>query len=158
MASQPRVRSTEEFANSLQETWDNDRSRQKAQVFKYELPSFEKGLGAVRLTKSDILSALVQVHKGRGEIQLHAHTAEEGFWWVVGGRVRFYGEHGPIAELGTNEGIHIPRGFKYRFETSSDAPLELLHVAAYVHKVADKRIDYTKMADDQVIYDFDGRM
>ena len=35
-----------------------------------------------------------------------------------------------IAELGPREGIHIPRGFYYWFESASDEVLELLQVEA----------------------------
>lgn len=100
-------------------------------VFKYTTPQMEKPKTIVRLCRSDILYSSVQVLKEGGENNLHAHNAQNGFWFVLSGRVKFYGEGDQvIAELGPHEGIHIPRGFYYWFESCSDELLELLQVEA----------------------------
>jgi len=100
-------------------------------VFKYTTPQTEKPKTIVRLCRSDLLYSSVQVLKEGGENNLHAHNAQNGFWFVLSGKVRFYGEGDKvIAELGPREGIHIPRGFYYWFESASDEVLELLQVEA----------------------------
>ena len=100
-------------------------------VFKYTTPQMEKPKMIVRLCRSDLLYSQVQVLKEGGENNLHAHNAQNGFWFVLSGRVKFYGEGDKvIAELGPREGIHIPRGFYYWFESASDEVLELLQVEA----------------------------
>ncbi|HKA44443.1 MAG TPA: cupin domain-containing protein [Burkholderiales bacterium] len=100
-------------------------------VFKYTTPQTEKPKTIVRLCRSDLLYSSVQVLKEGGENNLHAHNAQNGFWFVLSGKVRFYGEGDKvIAELGPREGIHIPRGFYYWFESVSDEVLELLQVEA----------------------------
>lgn len=100
-------------------------------VFKYTTPQTEKPKTIVRLCRSDLLYSSVQVLKEGGENNLHAHNAQNGFWFVLSGKVRFYGEGDKVlAELGPREGIHIPRGFYYWFESTGDEVLELLQVEA----------------------------
>jgi mannose-6-phosphate isomerase-like protein (cupin superfamily) len=100
-------------------------------VFKYTTPQTEKPKTIVRLCRSDLLYSSVQVLKEGGENNMHAHNAQNGFWFVLSGRVRFYGEGEKVlAELGPHEGIHIPRGFYYWFESCSHELLELLQVEA----------------------------
>lgn len=100
-------------------------------VFKYTTPPMKKPKTIVRLCRSDLLYSSVQVLKEGGENNLHAHNAQNGFFFVLSGKVKFYGEDDKvIAELGRHEGIHIPRGFYYWFESCSDEALELLQVEA----------------------------
>jgi oxalate decarboxylase/phosphoglucose isomerase-like protein (cupin superfamily) len=79
-----------------------------------------------------VISTVQVFQKGRGA-GLHAHPTEDGYWLVLGGRARFYGEdeHGEktiVAELGKHEGIYVPAGIKYGFENPDDEPLEFLRV------------------------------
>ena len=96
-------------------------------VFKYSTPEAGKAKTIVRLCRSDIMYASVHVLTHGGETNLHAHLAQDGFWMVLKGRARFYGEGNVlIADLGPNEGILVPRGFQYWFESGSSELLELL--------------------------------
>lgn len=118
------------------------------QVFTYQLPDLDRGKGIVWLARTDILRAGVQVVKEGGENNLHSHSGNDGFWFALSGRVRFYGEgDAVIAELGKHEGIVIPRGFKYWFESAGEAPLEILHGSAFDQKVQDRRTDYTPQTE-----------
>lgn len=103
----------------------------KATKFRYERPELAKPKTHVRLCRSDIMRAEVQVVREGGENNLHSHGGTDGFWMVLRGRVHFYGlGDEQIADLGPYEGIHIPRGFQYWFESASDEPLELLHISS----------------------------
>lgn len=104
------------------------------QLFKYQKPD-SAGRAAkhfVWLARTDRIIADVQVLKEGGENNLHSHAHMDGFWFVLGGRVRFYGGHDNqlIAELGKHEGILVPRDFPYWFESAGDEELELLQVEA----------------------------
>ena len=91
----------------------------------------EKPKAIVMLSKSDVMSAMVQFITKGGENYLHTHKAEDGFFLVLSGRARFKGEGDVLlGEFGTLEGIFVPRGFKYSLETASEEPLELLRVGA----------------------------
>jgi len=116
------------------------------QIFGYAKPNLRREKEIVPLCRTDILRADVQVVREGGENNLHAHTGNDGFWMVLAGRARFYAEGDvPLAELGRNQGIAIPRGFKYWFESAGEEPLELLHVAAQAQHVRDERINYTPL-------------
>ena len=118
--------------------------------FKYETPVVERGKTIMWLARTDILFADVQILKDGGETNLHSHSHLDGFWMVLSGRARFYGEGDVvIAEIGRHEGVLIPRGCKYWFESASEEPLEILQVAASVVPMRSSaesradRIDYT---------------
>ena len=93
------------------------------------------------LCKTDLVTADVRVIVQGGENELHYHTGNDGFWMVLGGRVRYYGEgDAVIAELGKHEGILIPRGFSYWFESVGEERLQLLHVGAKAQDTDDRNI------------------
>lgn len=126
----------------------------RVQVFKYERPNLTRGKGVVRLCNSDILNAHVQVLKEGGENNLHSHSATDQFYVVLAGRIRFYGEGDVVlAELGRHEGIFVPRGFKYWFESASDEPLEVLRGAATVAGEGSRRTDFTPQKEVTLAHD-----
>jgi mannose-6-phosphate isomerase-like protein (cupin superfamily) len=108
-------------------------TKPKAQLFKYRAPSGEtKPRHIVWLCRTDRMVGNVQVIKKGGENTLHSHKHLDGFWMVLKGRARFYGEGDEvIAELGPHDGIMVPRGFKYWFEAVEGETLELLQVEAF---------------------------
>ena len=115
----------------------------KAVVFRYQTPDLRRRKGVIPLASSDILFSAVQVIREGGENNLHAHTAMDGFWFVLSGSARFYGEGDElIAELGRHEGVFIPREVSYWFESVGDELLELLQVEAYAKDVDSERVDY----------------
>jgi mannose-6-phosphate isomerase-like protein (cupin superfamily) len=101
------------------------------QAFKYEKPETDRPKTIVWLARTDRLISDVQVINQGGETNLHSHTHLDGFWFVLSGRARFYGEGNKVlADIGKHEGILLPRGSKYWFESGSDEPLELLQIEA----------------------------
>lgn len=115
----------------------------QASTFRYEPPEIAAGKTRVPLCQSDILQAYVLVAKEGGERPLHLHTGIDQFWFVLQGRARFYGDDNSIlAELGKGEGIFVPRGCKYWFETTDEQPLELLRVAATAQKEPDEMLKF----------------
>jgi mannose-6-phosphate isomerase-like protein (cupin superfamily) len=114
----------------------------EAQLFKYEKPEFDGVKKSLMVCNSDLMRVHLQVVKTGGENNLHTHTGEDAFWLVLGGAVRFYGDGDTvIAELQKHDGILIPRGFKYWFESASDEPLEIVRVAARDQNVENKRVN-----------------
>ena len=114
------------------------------QIFKYEKPfDMPGGKAIIQLAGSDIIRGRVQVVREGGENNLHSHRGMDGFWMVLAGRVRF---HGPgnvvIGEFGKYEGILIPRGEQYWFESVSDnEELEILQMAAFEKDAKVERVD-----------------
>jgi len=120
-----------------------------ASVFGYRRPdNLVKGKGIVRLCRSDIVYSSVQVLQEGGENNMHAHPAQDGIWIVLKGRVKFYGKDDAVlAELGPLQGIHIPRGFYYWFESASPEMLEILQVEAIDKSVKNERLNMTPPKD-----------
>lgn len=103
-----------------------------AKVVRYKAPAeIKRSRSFVPLVRSDIMIAMVQIISKGGEQELHSHGAFDGFWFVLRGRAKFYGEGDIIiADIGEHEGIFIPRDFLYWFESSGDQPLEILQLEA----------------------------
>lgn len=115
---------------------------QEAREFKYQTPEFQGVKKTMTVCSSDLMKVQVQVVKEGGENNLHTHTGDDAFWYVISGAVKFYGEGDKvIGEYKKGEGILIPRGFKYWFESSAQEPLEILRVTARDQNVENKRLD-----------------
>ena len=111
------------------------------QVFSYQRPDNDRSKNLTTLCKTDRLSADIQLITEGGGNKLHSHTAGDGFFLVLEGTVKFYGEGDiALAELNTHEGIVIPHGFKYWFESVGPQPLQILHVAAKDPLIDDVRL------------------
>ena len=115
---------------------------QEAKDFRHRSPQFEGVKKTFHVCNSDLMKIQVQVVKNGGENNLHTHTGEDAFWYVVNGAVKFYGEGDRlIGEYQKGEGILIPRGFKYWFESAASEPLEILRVTAKDQNIDNKRVD-----------------
>jgi mannose-6-phosphate isomerase-like protein (cupin superfamily) len=124
---------------------------QEAKIFKYQTPDFQGVKKSMLLCNSDLMKVMVQVVKEGGENNLHSHTGDDAFWFVLRGAVRFYGEGDKlIGEFKRQEGILIPRGFQYWFESASAEPLEILRVTAKDQNVENKRVNHTPLKDWQL--------
>ena len=121
---------------------------QDAVEFRHKTPEFEGVKKTWQVCNSDLMKVQVQVVKSGGENNLHTHTGEDAFWYVVSGAVRFYGEGDKvIGEYQKGEGILVPRGFKYWFESASSDQLEILRVTAKDQSVDNKRVDLSQQKD-----------
>ena len=121
---------------------------QDAKEFRHQTPEFEGVKKTWQVCNSDLMKVQVQVVKSGGENNLHTHTGEDAFWYVVSGAVRFYGEGDKvIGEYQKGEGILVPRGFKYWFESASSDALEILRVTAKDQNIDNKRVDLSPQKD-----------
>ena len=121
---------------------------QDAVEFRHKIPEFEGVKKTWQVCNSDLMKVQVQVVKSGGENNLHTHTGEDAFWYVISGAVKFYGEGDKvIGEYQKGEGILVPRGFKYWFESASNDALEILRVTAKDQNVDNKRVDLSPQKD-----------
>ena len=121
---------------------------QDAKEFRHQTPDFEGVKKTWQVCNSDLMKVQVQVVKSGGENNLHTHTGEDAFWYVISGAVKFYGEGDKvIGEYQKGEGILVPRGFKYWFESASNEQLEILRVTAKDQSVDNKRVDLSPKKD-----------
>lgn len=138
MAEEPVERSI-----GIDETEMPDEPDKKMTIVRYRMPEEELPKAFVPLVHSDIMICAVQVIRAGGENNLHAHTGMDGLWFVLSGRVRFYGAgHKVIGEFGRHEGVFVPRGVAYWFESVGDEPLEILQAEAIDRRGPNRRIDY----------------
>jgi mannose-6-phosphate isomerase-like protein (cupin superfamily) len=104
-----------------------------ATVMRYKRPTLKEGQPkAVKmLGRTDRAFFAVQLVNEGGENNLHSHAHVDGFWFVLSGRARFYTTDDELlGDFGPLEGVVIPRGYPYWFESASDEPLELLQFEA----------------------------
>ena len=117
---------------------------QETKVFKYRTPQFDGVKKTLQVCNSDLMKVQVQVVKDGGENNLHTHTGDDAFWYVIRGAVKFYGEGDKlVGEYQKGEGILIPRGYKYWFESAAPEPLEILRVTAKDQNVENQRVDHS---------------
>src|ERR1700722_5587386 len=103
-----------------------------ARPVKYVRPDVTSGKKIVKLCRPDRMIGAIQVLSQGGETNLHSHTHLDGLWFVLSGRVRFYGaDNVVIGEYGRFEGVLIPRKCPYWFEAVGDDVAELLQVEAF---------------------------
>ena len=103
-------------------------------TFSYAKPDgVSSGKGFISLGRKDIVRGVVQVvKKDGGENNLHYHSGIASFWFVLKGRVRFYGPGDVVlGEFGSHEGMITPRFSRYWFENCGEGDLEILQVAAF---------------------------
>ncbi|MSP38077.1 MAG: cupin domain-containing protein [Deltaproteobacteria bacterium] len=121
---------------------------QETKEFRHKTVEFEGPKKTWHVCNSDLMKVQVQVVKGGGENNLHTHTGEDAFWYVVSGAIRFYGEGDKVlGEYQKGEGLLVPRGFKYWFESASSETLEVLRVTAKDQNVDNKRVDLSPQKD-----------
>ncbi len=99
-----------------------------------------KGRSDYVLAKTDSMSVRIKCYAQGGENVLHAHPGEDHTFVILAGKARFFGKDGEVAELSRNQGIMLPRGTFYSFQSCGDEPLVLLRVGAEKDKVPVTRI------------------
>ena len=72
----------------------------------------------------------------------HYHPAAEGFWMVLSGEVRFYGNDSNfLGEFGPMEGVLIPRNGRYWFAQAGEEEAHLLQVRGDANDGSKSRVD-----------------
>ena len=119
----------------------------------FEYPTFtvrpqllESGKKSYGLVRNHDISCGVQVVADGGETNMHAHSAADEIWYVLAGEAKFYGEGDKlVGTLSKNEGILVPHGAPYWFESSQPENLVILRFGAKIPAAGeDKRIDYSE--------------
>ena len=113
------------------------------QTFTVAPQLLEHGKTSTRLVRTDHINSGVQVVAEGGETNLHAHSSQDEIWFVLSGTATFYTEGNAIvARLGKHQGLLIPHGAAYWFESSSDENLVILRFGAAIPEAGpDRRID-----------------
>jgi mannose-6-phosphate isomerase-like protein (cupin superfamily) len=99
-------------------------------LFRLKTQLLSKGRSDFTLANTDLMTIRIKCYSQGGENALHAHPAEDHAFIVLDGAARFVGKEGEIGVLEKNQGIMLPRGVYYRFESCGETPLVLLRVGA----------------------------
>ena len=131
-----------------------------AQLMSYERPVLKEGQPkAVKLLgRTDRAFFAVQLVNEGGENNLHSHEHVDGFWFVLSGRARFYTTDDELlGDFGPMEGVVIPRGYPYWFESASEDQLELLQFEASDIVFGQPNEDRVDHAPQKEWMDFDSK-
>lgn len=122
----------------------------RVHTFSYAAPSeVNRVKQMVNMVRTPNVRVQVQVVHEGGENNLHYHTNSDGVWMVLKGAAKFYGPSDEIiGDLKEMDGIVLPGGTRYWFETTGDVPLEILHITAVENaKTKDQRINVDQHKD-----------
>ena len=112
----------------------------KPQLYELKTQLLSKGRSDYVLAKTDLMSVRIKCYAQGGENVLHAHPGEDHTFIILAGTARFFDKDGEVVELKRNQGIMLPRGSFYRFQSCGDEPLVLLRVGAEKEKLPVNRI------------------
>ena len=102
----------------------------EAQVFSLKTPLLSEGRSNQPLAGTDLLKLRVKVYAEGGENGLHTHHDEDHSFVILQGQATFHDETGKATVVNKYEGILLPRGAYYYFESTGDENLVLLRVGA----------------------------
>ncbi len=106
------------------------KARPKATQYRLRAPLLSQGRMDTVMAETDNMQVRLKVYAQGGENALHTHLDQDHTFVVLQGEARFWDETGETKVYGRNEGIMLPRGAYYRFESCGNVPLVMLRVAA----------------------------
>jgi mannose-6-phosphate isomerase-like protein (cupin superfamily) len=122
-------------------------------TLEYQRPQSDKVKDVAWLMQTDKIVVAVQVVKDGGENNLHYHVNADQVYFVLKGRMRFYGVGDVLlGEAGPNQGVFMPAGSRYWFEKVGTEDLEVLQQVFKSGKSERVNIDAHKawMEDDML--------
>jgi mannose-6-phosphate isomerase-like protein (cupin superfamily) len=112
----------------------------KAQVFSMKTPLLSSGRTNQPIAETDLLKLRMKVYSEGGENGLHTHKDEDHAFVIMQGQATFHDEEDNIRVVNKFEGIMIPRGAFYWFQSTGDENLVLLRVGAGREKEGEFRV------------------
>ena len=116
---------------------ENIENSPPAQVFKLRAQKLKQGRSNQRVADTGNMWVNLKVYASGGENGLHNHTDQDQFNLVLNGKACFYGPRGEEKFCGPYEGVMLPSGSYYRFESVGEDSLVLLRVAAKTDQSAE---------------------
>ena len=102
----------------------------KAEVFSLKTPLLSEGRSNLQVAATDLLKLRVKVYAEGGENGLHTHHDEDHAFVVLQGQATFHDENDTATVVNRYEGILLPKGAFYYFQSTGDENLVLLRVGA----------------------------
>ena len=106
-------------------------ARPKAEIFQLKAPLLSLGRDNWPLVRTDLVSLTLKVYAEGGENAMHYHTNEEHSFIVLQGEATFHLDTDENTHVIHQwEGVFLPKGAQYYFQSSGDENLVLLRVGA----------------------------
>ncbi len=102
----------------------------KAQIFSLKTPLLSTGQTKKVVAGTGLLKVRVKVYAEGGENALHAHFDEDHSFIILQGQATFYDKEGNTNVVNQYEGIMLPKGTYYYFQSTGNENLVLLRVGA----------------------------
>src|SRR6476620_3078435 len=100
----------------------------KPTMFRLHAQLLDQGRSNTSLAETDNMWATLKVYASGGENGLHTHPHEDHMFVVMQGTARFFGPNDETVDLGKFQGIMLPAGAYYKFQSTSEEPLVLMRV------------------------------
>jgi mannose-6-phosphate isomerase-like protein (cupin superfamily) len=102
----------------------------QAQVFSLKTPLLSDGRSNLALAETDLLKLRIKVYAEGGENGLHTHNDEDHSFIILQGQATFHDETGKETVVNQYEGIMLPHGAFYYFQSTGEENLVLLRAGA----------------------------
>lgn len=109
-----------------------EKTTPKVTTYSMKVPLLTSGRTNQVLASTDTVEVRAKVYAQGGENALHTHLDEDHTFFVLDGQATFYGPEEQTTVVGRYEGIMIPAGAFYRFQSTGDTNLVLLRFGADV--------------------------
>lgn len=106
-------------------------TRTDAQVFDLRTPYLAQGRTTDVRARTDLMTVTIKVYAEGGENAMHSHPYEDHAFIVVEGQATFHlGSDDNVKAVNKYEGVMLPKGSFYRFESSGSENLVMIRTGA----------------------------
>ena len=117
------------------------RVKPEAQFFSLEAPLLAQGRSDTTVAHTDLLRLRLKVYASGGENVLHLHPNEDHSFIILQGEATFHiGTEDAINVLTKYQGVMLPRGTPYWFQSSAPENLVMLRAGAAEEWPEDGRV------------------
>jgi mannose-6-phosphate isomerase-like protein (cupin superfamily) len=109
-----------------------EKTTPRVTTYSMKVPLLTSGRTNEVLARTATTEVRAKVYAEGGENGLHTHLDEDHTFFVLDGQATFYGPDEQSTVVGRYEGILIPAGAFYRFQSTGDTNLVLLRFGADV--------------------------
>ncbi|MGH7771179.1 MAG: cupin domain-containing protein [Candidatus Binatia bacterium] len=129
-------------------------------AFKVRTPQITGGKSHTPLAKTDLVSIGLNYYSPGRKNTLHTHPGEDHAFIVLDGEATFYDKNNNATVLKKGEGIMLPEGWYYWFQSTGEKPLALLRFSGRKARPNVLRIDVqgrTRTEDEEGYQSVDGK-
>lgn len=113
-------------------TTTTEKATPRVTTYSMKVPLLSAGRTNEVLARTATTEVRAKVYAEGGENGLHTHMDEDHTFFVLDGQATFYGPDDTPTVVGRYEGLMIPSGAFYRFQSTGDTNLVLLRFGADV--------------------------